>query len=136
MYPYYNRDVDNGAITQEEVQSLLDHLWKRFNDVRSWNLCVGRLKSDGIDGTNDLTFMCMETTKRCQKVEPNLSLRLHKDSPRGVWVKAIEVIETGVGMPALYNDDVLVPAMMRYDIPAEEARDVRDERLQSGRYSG
>ncbi len=26
MYPYYNRDVDNGAITQEEVQSLLDHL--------------------------------------------------------------------------------------------------------------
>ena len=65
----------------------------------------------------------METTKRCQKVEPNLSLRLHKDSPRGVWVKAIEVIETGVGMPALYNDDVLVPAMMRYDIPAEEARD-------------
>jgi len=80
--------------------------------------------------------MCMETTKRCQKVEPNLSLRLHKDSPRGVWVKAIEVIETGVGMPALYNDDVLVPAMMRYDIPAEEARDVRDERLQSGRYSG
>ena len=81
MYPYYNRDVDNGAITQEEVQSLLDHLWKRFNDVRSWNLCVGGLKSDATDGTNDLTFMCMEATKRCQKVAPNLSLRLHKDSP-------------------------------------------------------
>jgi len=123
MYPYYKRDVDNHAITQEEAQSLLDHLWKRFNDVRSWNLCVGGLKPDGADGTNDLTFMCMEATRRCQKVAPNLSLRLHKDSPDEVWMKAIEVIETGVGMPALYNDDVLVPAMMRYGITEEDARD-------------
>ncbi len=123
MYPYYNRDVGNGVITQEEAQSLLDHLWKRFNDVRSWNLCVSGLKPDGTDGTNDLTFMCMEATKRCQKVAPNLSLRVHKDSPDEVWMKAIEVIETGVGMPALYNDNVLVPAMMRYGISEEDARD-------------
>ncbi len=123
MSPYYKRDVDNHAITQEEVQSLLDHLWKRFNDVRSWNVCVGGLKPDGADGTNDLTFMCMEATRRCRKVAPNLSLRLHKDSPDEVWMKAMEVIETGVGMPALYNDDVLVPAMMRYGIPEEDARD-------------
>ena len=123
MFPYFNRDIENGVITKDEAQSLIDHLWKRFNDVRSWNVCISGLKPDGTDGTNDLTYMCLEATKRCQKVAPNLSLRLHKNSPDELWMKALEVIETGVGMPALYNDDVLIPAMMRYGITEEDARD-------------
>ncbi|MBM3242557.1 hypothetical protein FJZ31_40370 [Candidatus Poribacteria bacterium] len=123
MFPYYKKDIENGVITKDEAQSLIDHLWKRFNDVRSWNVCVSGLKPDGTDGTNDLTYMCLEATKRCRKVAPNLSLRLHKNSPDELWLKALEVIETGVGMPALYNDEVLIPAMMRYGITVEDARD-------------
>ncbi|MFQ6041292.1 MAG: pyruvate formate lyase family protein [Candidatus Poribacteria bacterium] len=123
MFPYYKTDIENGVITKDEAQSLIDHLWQRFNDVRSWNLCVGGLKPDGTDGANDLTYICLEATKRCQKVAPNLSLRLSENSADELWMKALEVIETGVGMPALYNDDVLIPAMMRYGITAEDARD-------------
>ena len=123
MFPYYKKDLDNGILTKDEAQSLIDHLWKRFNDVRSWNVCISGLRPDGMDGTNDLTYICLEATKRCQKVAPNLSLRLHQNSPDELWMKAIEVIETGVGMPALYNDDVLIPAMMRYGITEEDARD-------------
>ena len=123
MYPYYRRDLDEGRLTEEEAQDWLDHLWKRFNDHRSWNLCVGGLRPDGQDGTNELTYMALEATRRIQKIAPNLSLRLHKDSPPELWQRAEEVIATGVGMPALYNDEVFIPAMMRYGIPEEEARD-------------
>jgi len=123
MFPYYQKDIDSGNLTQDEVQDWIDHLWKRFNDTRSWNVCVGGLRPDGSDGTNDLTFMALEATRRIKKVAPNLSLRLHKNSPLELWKKAIDVIETGVGMPALYNDDVFVPALMRYGISEEDARD-------------
>ncbi len=123
MLPYYKRDVDSGRLTKDEAQDWVDHLWKRFNDTRSWNVCVGGLRPDGSDGTNDLTYMALEATRRIQKVAPNLSLRLHKDSPPALWSKALEVIETGVGMPALYNDDLFVPALMRYGISEEDARD-------------
>jgi pyruvate formate-lyase/glycerol dehydratase family glycyl radical enzyme len=123
MFPYYQRDRDAGRLTQVEAQGWTDHLWKRFNDTRSWNLCVGGLRPDGSDGTNDLTFMALEATRRIQKVAPNLSLRLHRNSPPILWRKAVEVIETGVGMPALYNDDLFIPALMRYGIPEEDARD-------------
>jgi len=123
MLPYYQSDVEAGRLTKTEAQDWMDHLWKRFNDTRSWNVCISGLRPDGTDGTNDLTFMALEATRRIQKVAPNLSLRLHKDSPSDLWRKALDVIETGVGMPALYNDDVFVPAMMRYDIPEEDARD-------------
>ncbi|HIE28392.1 TPA: glycyl radical protein [Candidatus Poribacteria bacterium] len=123
MFPYYKKDIENDDITKDEAQSLIDHLWQRFNEVRSWNLCVGGLKPDGTDGTNDLTYMCLEATRRCQKIAPNLSLRLHQNSPDELWMKALEVIATGVGMPALYNDDILIPAMMRYGITEEDARD-------------
>jgi formate C-acetyltransferase len=112
MFPYYQRDVDSDELTKEEAQDWIDHLWKRFNDTRSWNVCVGGLRPDGCDGTNDLTFMALEATRRIKKVAPNLSLRLHKDSSINLWKKAIEVIETGVGMPALYNDDVFIPALI------------------------
>ncbi|MBD3182145.1 hypothetical protein GF312_07630 [Candidatus Poribacteria bacterium] len=123
MYPYYQRDLDSGKINMDEAQKWMDHLWKRFNDTRSWNVCISGIRLDGTDGTNDLTFMAMEATRRIQKVAPNLSLRLHKNSPPEVWEKALEVIETGVGMPALYNDETLIPAMMRYGITQEDARD-------------
>jgi len=123
MFPYYHRDINSETLTREEAQNWVDHLWKRFNDTRSWNVCIGGLRRDGVDGTNDLTFMALEATKRIRKVAPNLSLRLHKNSPERLWAKAVEVIGTGVGMPALYNDDVLVPALMRYGISEEDARD-------------
>jgi pyruvate formate-lyase/glycerol dehydratase family glycyl radical enzyme len=123
MFPYYQRDIGSGNLTKDDAQNWIDHLWKRFNDTRSWNVCVGGLRSDGSDGTNELTFMALEATRRIKKVAPNLSLRLHKDSPFDLWKKAVEVIETGVGMPALYNDDVFIPALMRYGISEEDARD-------------
>ncbi len=123
IYPYYLRDLESGKISKDSAQEWIDHLWKRFNDTRSWNLCIGGLRPDGKDGTNDITFMALSATKRIKKVAPNLSLRLHKDSPYELWLKAVEVIETGVGMPALYNDDIIIPALMRYGITEEDARD-------------
>lgn len=123
LLPYYEGDVAAGRLSPDEAQAWMDHLWKRFNDTRSWNVAVGGLLPDGRDATNPLTFMALEATRRCRKVAPNLSLRVHRGTPPEVWRKAVEVIETGGGMPALYNDDVLVPALMRYGIPEEEARD-------------
>ncbi|MBM3213025.1 hypothetical protein FJZ33_12445, partial [Candidatus Poribacteria bacterium] len=122
MLPYYQKDIESSQISKEEAQNWIDHLWKRFNDTRSWNVCIGGIKIDGNDGTNDLTYMALEATRRIRKVAPNLSLRLHKNSPQELWQKALEVIETGVGMPALYNDDVFIPALMRYGIPEKDAR--------------
>jgi pyruvate-formate lyase len=123
LLPYYQDDLAAGRLTREEAQVWTDHLWRRFAEHRSWNVCVGGVRPDGSDGTNDLTYLALEAARRSGQVAPNLSLRLHRDSPPELWAKAVEVIATGIGMPALYNDDVLVPALMRYGIPEEEARD-------------
>ena len=123
MHPYYRRCVEGGSLTPEAAQDWLDHLWKRFNDHRSWNVCVGGLLPDGRDGTNELTHMALEATRRIRKIAPNLSLRLHSGSPDSLWQEAVVAMATGCGMPALYNDEVMVPALMRYGIPEEEARD-------------
>jgi pyruvate formate-lyase/glycerol dehydratase family glycyl radical enzyme len=122
MLPFYQADIAAGRLAGEEAQQWLDHLWARFNEHRSWNLCVGGVRSDGSDAANALTYMALEATRRSQQVAPNLSLRLHSGSSPELWRRAVEVIATGVGMPALYNDDVLIPALMRYGIPEEEAR--------------
>jgi formate C-acetyltransferase len=55
--------------------------------------------------------------------QPALSARLHRNTPQDFLNAIIDIIATGVGMPALFNDDIIVPSLQRRDIPIDDARD-------------
>lgn len=123
MYPYFKKSLDSGEMSKNEVQSLLEKLWLHFEKVRAWNLCVGGQTAEGKDATNELTYMILDAAKKYKFEAPNLTMRCHKDTPERLWDKALEVINTGIGMPALYNDEVVIPALQRFGIPLEDSRD-------------
>ena len=107
----------------DEAQRLLEKVWIRFEKVRAWNLCIGGQKADGEDATNELSYMILDVAKKYGYQAPNLTMRCHKNTPLSLWDKAIEVVCSGIGMPAFYNDEVVIPAMMRFGIPLQDARD-------------
>jgi pyruvate formate-lyase/glycerol dehydratase family glycyl radical enzyme len=123
MYPYLKASLDNKEISKEEAQILLEKLWLCFEAVRAWNLCVGGQTVEGQDAANELSYMILDTAKKYKFEAPNLTMRCHKGTPEMLWDKALEVINTGIGMPALYNDEVVIPALQRFGIPLEDARD-------------
>lgn len=96
----------------------------RIDATNHWlqNILVGGLKPDGADGTNDLTFLCLEAYRRNEMTNPVMTVRLHRHSPDALVRKACEVIRQG-GMPAIFNDEALIPAIQAMDIPLEDARD-------------
>ncbi len=139
MYPYYKNDIVSGAITREFAQELMDCIWVKLNDLNKardaasaegfagyslfQNLIAGGQNSEGIDATNDLSFMCIEACMHVKLPAPSLSVRVWNGSPHECLIKAAEVTRTGIGLPAYYNDEVIIPALISRGLSLEDARD-------------
>ena len=138
MYPWFKYDIDRGIETLESAQELLDCIWVKFNDLNKCrdaasaegfagygmfqNLIVGGQDENGYDVTNELSFMCMEAQCHVRLPQPSLSIRVWNKSPHDLLIKAAAVTREGMGVPAFYNDEVIIPAMMDRGISLKEAR--------------
>ena len=139
MYPFYEKDRACGAITVEEAQELIDCIWVKLNDINKvrdaasaegfagyglfQNLIVGGQNIYGMDATNDLSYMCIEASMHVPLPQPSLSIRVWNGSPKSLLVKAAALTRTGIGLPAYYNDEVIIPAIMDRGLSLEDARD-------------
>ena len=139
MYPYYKKDIESGAITRTAAQELLDCIWVKLNDLNKvrdaasaegfagyslfQNLIVGGQDKDGNDVTNDLSFMCIEASMHVHLPAPSLSIRVWNGSPHDLLIKAAELTRTGIGLPAYYNDEVIIPALQNRGLSLVDARE-------------
>lgn len=138
MYPYYKADIDSGRITREFAQELMDNIWIKLNDLNKardaasaegfagyglfQNLIAGGQDAEGNDVTNDLSFMCIEASMHVALPQPSLSVRVWNGTPHEFLLKAAELTRTGIGLPAYYNDEVIIPALMNRGLTLEDAR--------------
>ena len=87
------------------------------------NILLSGIRPDGSDGTNELTYICLNSLEKFAFTSPVVTIRQHKGSPPELIDRTAEVLKTGGGMPYINNDDVLIPAYMDLGVPAEDARD-------------
>ncbi len=139
MYPYFKKDIDSGKITYEQAQELLDCLWVKFNDINKvrdaasadgfagygmfQNLIVGGQNIHGMDATNDLSYMCIEAAMHVPLPQPSISIRVWNGSPEPLLIKAAALTRLGTGLPAYYNDEIIIPSIMARGLTLEDARD-------------
>lgn len=139
MYPYYKRDIEAGQLTREFAQELLDCIWVKLNDLNKCrdaassegfagyslfqNLIVGGQDKDGRDVTNDLSFMCITASGHVFLPQPSLSIRVWNGTPHALLLKAAELTRTGIGLPAYYNDEVIIPSLLSRGLTLEDARE-------------
>ncbi|MBM3213419.1 hypothetical protein FJZ36_00660 [Candidatus Poribacteria bacterium] len=91
------------------------------------NIIVGGVTPNGDDGTNPLTFLLLESYRRNRMTNPLLTVRVHRRSPEELIRASCEVLKDGGGMPAFFNDEALVPALMRIGIDQPDARDYTND---------
>ena len=139
MYPYYKADIERGAITRDFAQELMDCIWVKLNDLNKCrdaasaegfagyslfqNLIAGGQNEKGEDATNDLSFMCIDATMHVLLPAPSFSVRVWNKTPHEFLIRAAELTRTGVGLPAYYNDEVIIPSLMSRGLTLEDARD-------------
>ena len=118
MYPAYLKTEN-----KEEVIDLLDRLWDYFKDHRSWNLCISGSDETYNDESNELTYAILEMVKKKGYNTPNLTCRVHRNTPDKLWNAIADTLSVGTGLPALYNDDVVCVALEKIGIPPKDSHD-------------
>lgn len=139
LYPFYQRDRESGLLAESEALELLQ--WLRIKDSRviitagqthrskygglaKWHNCVvGGQSPDGADATNDLTYLILRAALECPAPHPTLTLRVHDGTPERLLDAALEVIASGLGMPAFLADNSCIDFLTGEGVPLEEARD-------------
>ncbi len=139
IYPYYQADIAAGRLTDDQALELIALFFIKMNSlnkVRPWdhtefgvgyplysNLMVGGMKADGSDGTNAVSYLALRAMDLTRLPEPNLSVRYWAGTPRALLKEAARLIREGFGMPSLFADETVIPAMTSIGLPVDTARD-------------
>ena len=137
MYPYYKNDIENKKITGDQALELLTCLWIKtltINKVRSQshtlssagspmyqNVTIGGQTTDKQDAVNDLSFLVLKSVAQTRLTQPNLTVRYHAHLNQTFFDECIEVMKLGFGMPALNNDEVIIPSFIHWGVKEEDA---------------
>jgi len=137
-YPYLKRDLEEGRITKEEAQELLECFFLNCGATIVYdafeasyltgasqlgpNLTLGGMDERGYDVTNELAYMVLEAQEHTRRWGTLGTVRIHKSTPDGIFLRALEVIRLGGGIPQLLNDEITVPSMMQIGCRLEDAR--------------
>jgi len=65
------------------------------------------------DGTNDVTYFCLEASRRLPLNSPTLAVRVHSGTPAELIEAAARCLLAGGAHPVLLNDDILVSSLIR-----------------------
>lgn len=112
------------ALDHDAALHLLCHIWVKiegFHEVT--NICIGGVTPEGKDASNELSYLVLEATNLVHSASTNLSARFHRGTPECFLRACVDLIRTGIGFPAVFNDEVIVPMLTRLGIPLETARD-------------
>ena len=137
MAPYYEKSLQDGTITREEALELLTCLWIKtltINKVRSQahtlssagspmyqNVTIGGQTVDKKDAVNPLSFLVLQSVAQTRLTQPNLTVRYHANLDPKFFDECIEVMKLGFGMPALNNDEIIIPSFIQWGVKEEDA---------------
>jgi pyruvate formate-lyase/glycerol dehydratase family glycyl radical enzyme len=128
IYPFYQADLEKGDIDESRAQELINCLWIKFNEITVvkagatakasntyvdfQNLNIGGLRADGRDGTNAVSYFCLNALDALKLPQPQLSCLISSKTDKHFLMRACEVVRAGTGMPAMFNDDVKVISLL------------------------
>lgn len=137
MLPYYQADLANGAITRDEALELLTNLWIKsltVQKIRSQshtlssagspmyqNVTIGGQTTEHKDAVNELSYLVLQSVAQTRLTQPNLTVRYHANIDKKFLDECVEVMKLGFGMPALNNDEVIIPSFINWGVAEEDA---------------
>lgn len=139
LYPYYQRDVEMGILDEGKALEIIECLWLKFNEIVymrnahsakyfagfpiGFNIAVGGLDEEGNNVENAISFLLLKAQENIGLPQPNLSVRLHENTPDDILKQAVRVVSKGSGMPQFFNDKAVIPALEELEVSREDAMD-------------
>ncbi|KPL17707.1 MAG: formate acetyltransferase [candidate division Zixibacteria bacterium SM23_81] len=139
LYPFYRRELEEGTLTRDGAEELLQCLWVKFNNQPAppkvgvtaaesstytdfAQINTGGLKEDGSDAVNEVTYLILDVIEQMRLPQPSSSIQVSKESPDRFIKRAAEIIRTGFGQPSVFNSDLVVQELLRQGKSLLDAR--------------
>ncbi len=136
---YYADDLAAGHIDEPRALELMQ--WLRIKDsqivitsgqthrqkyggLAKWHNCaVGGQTPDGADATNAVSFLLLKAARTCPTPHPTLTMRVHNNTPSALLDAALDLIGSGIGLPAFLGDNSVIDFLTREGVDIKKARD-------------
>ncbi len=139
LYPFYEKDVEEGRMTREQALELLECLWVKFNNQPAppkvgitlkesstytdfANINTGGITPDGRDGVNEVSYLILECMDEMKLLQPSSNVQISRKTPDAFLKKACEISRKGWGQPAFYNTDAIVQELLNAGKSLADAR--------------
>jgi formate C-acetyltransferase len=139
LCPFYNKGLEEGALTHEQAQELLQCFWIKFNNQPAppkvgvtaaesstytdfAQINTGGLKEDGADAVNEVTYLILDVIEEMRLLQPSSSIQVSKKNPDRFVRRAAQIIRTGFGQPSVFNSDLIVQELVRQGKSVADAR--------------
>jgi pyruvate formate-lyase/glycerol dehydratase family glycyl radical enzyme len=138
LYPFFEKDR-NAGVPVEVLQEITDAIFIKFNHIvymrnshsaryfagfpTGFNITIGGRDESGQDATNDLSFVFLKAQDHVKLPQPNLTARLHHNSPQSFLDECSRIIGLGTGMPQVVNDESIIPSLEYAGIEKRDAAD-------------
>ena len=139
LYPFYQRDIEEGRLTRETARELLSCFWIKFHNhpappkvgvtakesntyVDFCTINLGGLTPENRDGVNEVTWLILDVIEDMRLLQPSSMVQVSKKSPDRFIQRTLEILATGFGQPSLFNTDAIVQEMLLQGKSMEDAR--------------
>jgi formate C-acetyltransferase len=139
LFPFYERDLEQAALTRVQAEELLQCFWIKFNNQPAppkvgvtaaesgtytdfAQINIGGLKEDGSDGVNEVSYLLLDVVEEMRLLQPSASLQVSKKNPDRFIKRAARIIRTGFGQPSIFNADLIVQELVRMGKSIQDAR--------------
>ena len=123
LYPALKRDLNEGTISLEQAQELVDCLWLKLAEKTAYGATLGGQLRNGMDATNDLSHLCLESIRRLRLLSPRTAVRWHPGISATFFDHACDVVAQGTSFPAFVNDEAIIAGAVERGISLEDARE-------------
>ena len=138
--PFYEKGLADGTLTRDEAKELLACLFIKVNNTPAppkvgvtakesgtyndfTNINLAGLKRDGTDGSNEVTYICLELFNELRLLQPQGNIQVSERTPDNVIRAAARVFRNGMGYPSVFNADMVIQEQMRVGKTLEDARE-------------
>ena len=139
LTPFYEKDIEDGAITRDQALELMECLWVKFYNQPAppkvgitlkesstytdfANINTGGVTPEGEDGVNEVSYIILDCMDEMQLVQPNSNVQISRKNPRKFLKRACEIARKGWGQPAFYNTEAIIQELMNAGKSLEDAR--------------
>jgi pyruvate-formate lyase len=118
FYPYYQRDVAAGRLTDDEA--ILHLACLNLSDPQYYH--IGGIDTDGNDATNEVSFLVLEAVRRLH-IAANVSVGVHPGIDPELMGKAVRMLfREKLGIPRFFGPANIARDYARNGVPIEVAR--------------